>query len=51
MSVNDPDVAPYPELTFDEFVAELVRAGWTRLAAEAEWERFKKPVRLCDLEW
>ncbi len=51
MSANDPDGEPYPVLTREEFVAELMKTGWVRSAAEAEWHRFKKPVRLCDLEW
>jgi hypothetical protein len=51
MSVNDPDGEPYPELTRDEFIAILMRTGWSREAAENEWEHFDKPVYLCDLRW
>lgn len=51
MSVNDPDGEPYKELTKEEFIDLLISTGWVREVAEAEWENFEKPVRICDLEW
>lgn len=51
MSVNDPDGEPYEALTKEEFIAHLVESGWKREVAEEEWERFDKPVYICDLVW
>ena len=51
MSVNDPDGQPYKELAKEEFIKILIDTGWMRKAAEEEWERFDKPVLICDLTW
>lgn len=51
MSVNDPDGPPEEPLTEEQFVACLIRGGWSEEAAKEEWGNWTQPVYKSQLEW